>query len=106
VTLDRLLFERAGLIQGAVVATQLQDWIGAAIVLGRMPTSAQLAEYVGKSERTAERSRACIRRHFTEQEFRAIVEQAADAGYDAEFRSVDVTLPATRTARGLREAAA
>jgi transposase len=105
-TLDRLLFDRAGLVQGAVVATQLQHWIGAAVQLGHMPTSAQLGAYLGKTERTGERSRAVVRRHFTEQEFRAIVEQAAALGYGVEFRSIDVTLPATRTARAMREAAA
>jgi hypothetical protein len=101
-TLDRLLFERAGLVQGAVVASQLQHWIGAAVQLGHMPTSAQLADYLGKTERTAERSRASIRRHFTEREFRSIVDQAAAAGYDSEFRSIEISLPASRTARELR----
>jgi hypothetical protein len=106
VTLDRLIFERAGLIQGAAVATQLQHWIGAAVQLGHMPTSAQLGEYLRKTERTGERSRAIIRRHFTEQEFRSIVDQAAAAGYDVEFRSIEIELPVTRTAGSLHEVTA
>ena len=105
-TLDQLLFERAGLLEGARVATQLQHWIGAAVHFGRMPTSAQLGEYLGKTERTGERSRAVVRRHFTEVEFRAIVEQAASYGYGHEFRSIDVGLPVDREVRALRGAAA
>lgn len=92
-TLDRLIFERAGLIQGALVARHLADWIGAASRLGRVPTTVEFAELMGVSERQGWRSRSRIRRHFTDAEFRALVLQASEQS-DQEFRSIVVDLRA------------
>lgn len=94
-TLDELIFERAGLIQGALVARALQDWIGAAAALDSMPTTAGFAELMGLSERQGWRSRARIRRYFTDAEFRSVVLQAAEQA-DQEFRSITISLPAVR----------
>lgn len=91
-TLDRLIFERAGLIPGALVARHLADWIGAAHRLGHVPTGAEFAQVMGVSERQAWRSRARVRCYFTDAEFRAVVLQASEQS-DKEFRAIVVDLP-------------
>lgn len=100
-TLDRLIFERAGIVQSALVARHLADWIGAAHRLGHFPTTVEFAEVMGVTERSGWRSRARVRRHFTDAEFRSVVLQAVEQG-DAEFRAIEINLQPSRSSASVR----
>jgi hypothetical protein len=77
VTVEELVFERAGLLKGAWVAAHLGMWVEAAHRLGEFPTTERFAAYVGKSERQAWRYRSAIHDVFPGDEMQAVVMAAA-----------------------------
>jgi hypothetical protein len=94
VTVEELVFQRAGLMRGGPLALALSSWILVARKLGKFPTVVEVAEVMGKGERTAWRWRARIRRVFDEDEFRAVVMAVAEGSEVGEM-PLDVELPAT-----------
>jgi hypothetical protein len=93
VKVDRVVFERVGLVKGAQVALYLGMWIAVARKLGKFPTTVEYAEVAGKSERQAWRQRAKIHAAFPGDEMQELVEVAAGLMQNG-MNPLDVELPA------------
>jgi hypothetical protein len=79
--LERVIVDRCGLMESARVCYALLRWYEAALYLDKFPTTAEVASFHGKSERTAWHWRSRLRGCMTENEL-----QAAVTAMVAEFR--------------------
>jgi hypothetical protein len=71
---------KAGVIGGGKVCLRLVQWATIAAHLGHFPTVDEFSVAAVVSHATAGRYRQTIRAHFSEEEFRAIVEQLVEQG--------------------------
>jgi beta-phosphoglucomutase-like phosphatase (HAD superfamily) len=90
VTVEEVIFKRAGLLRGSIVAVHFQAWAACARALGHFPTAEEVAAHHGKSERQVWRYRAAIRRSLSEDEFRAYVSEAMKHDDDPVLTEVPV----------------
>ena len=79
-TVAQLCVDRVGVVSGTILAFRLLQWAIVSEDIGRFATTFDYAAWTAGSQRTAERHSAIIRKAFTEDEFRAIVDEliAAD----------------------------
>lgn len=72
-TVEEVIYKRAGLLRGHLAAVHFQAWVGVAREVGHFPTGDEFAAHHGKSKRQSMRYRAAVRRYLSEDEFRAYV---------------------------------